>query len=273
MTSPSFLCVLPAVWGNTTERCLRSMFPQELAYEPTDGLSWSPDPRFPSSFGFSPAEVLLVDNTRDNEFCDLGRMDLPDGLRVHRDPDGHNLGVAGSWNVAAREVLDQGLDWLVIVSASMLFGRDLHTTFRSEVEAHPGAQMVESMGNSWHLIAIARSTLEAVGLFDPNFYPAYEEAIDWGYRQRLVGLEDLGWPRAWCNAMSIGYAVHVDPERWNAPSGNGPALAAYYESKWGGPKGAETFTTPWGDPDTPLDYWPDYTIPELAHRYDLEVWW
>ena len=157
----TFLAVLPVIWDQTADPCLTSML----------------DPR--SSLGLAPHEILVVDNTRDGYHAD--GVDIIDGagrhvmsvsglpVPVYRDPDGHNLGVAGSWNVGARQVLERELDWLVIVSTSMLFGPELHTTFRHEVEAHPDAQIVECAGNSWHLIAIARWTLEAVGLFDEHY--------------------------------------------------------------------------------------------------------
>lgn len=247
--SMSFLAVLPVVWEQTAIPCLASMVDER------------------SSLGLKRREILVVDNTRH------GYSVAPAGVELYRDPDGHNLGVAGSWNVGARRVLEQGLDWLVIVSTSMLFGPDLHTTFRQQVERHPDAQIVESTGNSWHLIAIARSTLATVGLFDENFYPAYEESIDWGYRQRLLGLEQQGWPREWSNCMSVGYAMHVDRAAWDAPSCPAGPLQTYYEQKWGGPKGHERFVHPWDNPDLPLDYWPVYTVPEMAERYGLEVWW
>lgn len=253
MSDQTFLVCLPVISREIAGPCLDSMF--RVGDEP-------------SSLGFDPSEVLAIDNCRDR-WPVLGTY----GVRTYRDPDGHNLGVAGAWNIAAREVLDQQLDWLVIASTVMRYGPELHTTFRREVEANAGAQIVECHGNSWHLIAIARSTLEIVGLFDTNYYPAYEEAIDWGYRQKILGLEALGWPRVWCNAMSAGHAMHVDRSKWDAPSCPGRPLTDYYEAKWGGPKVAERFVHPFGDPTKPLDWFDETPIPVLAQRYGLEVWW
>lgn len=258
----TLLAVVPVIWEETAAACLDSMLMPH------------------SACGFWPEEILVVDNTRGGDVLApdgaVGRRLHGCAVAVHRDPNGHNLGVAESWNVAAREVIGRRLDWLVICSTSVIFGPELHTTFRREVEAYPDAQIVESMGNSWHLIAIARSTLETVGLFDPWFYPAYEEAIDWGYRQKVLGLEDVGWPRVWCNAMSIGHAVHVDRSRWDAPAApNGP-LRAYYDEKWGGPKGSERYTRPFGDLSLPVDWWETpFSVAEAARRYGLPEgeWW
>jgi hypothetical protein len=211
-----------------------------------------------SAFGLPPEEILVVDNTRDGSFPNLG-------LPSYRDPEGHNLGVARSWNVGARRVLEEGLDYLVVVSASMLFGPILHTTWRWQLETFFGAPVIEADGHSWHLIAFHRSAFERVGLFDENFYPGYFEAIDFGRRLALVGLEG-GWPRPWVNALSQGAALH------NAVvSTPADPLLAYYAEKWGGAKGSETFDRPWGD--QAIDFFPDRSIPELAEAYGLEVWW
>lgn len=252
----TFLAVIPAVWTET--------------FFPFLSSALRPD----SSLGLRPDEMLVVDNTRRGDLAALDYDWKYAGVRVYRDLANHNLGVAESWNIGAREVLAHGHDWLVIISTSMLFGPELHTTFRREVEAHPDAQIVECLGNSWHLIAIARSTLETVGLFDPWFHPGYEEAIDWGYRQKVLGLEALGWPRVWCNAMSIGHAVHIDRNRWDAPSVRGDLLVQRYVEKWGGPKGQERWVHPYNDPSKPLDWWETPFDPaEAARRYELEVWW
>lgn len=119
-----------------------------------------------SALGLSLHDILLVDNTREGWAHKYG-------IRTHRDPDGHNLGVAGSWNVGAKEVLDRGLDYLLIISSVVQFGPALHTTWLEQMEQFWDANVIEAAGHSWHLIAFHRRVFETVGLFDPNFYPAY----------------------------------------------------------------------------------------------------
>lgn len=215
-----------------------------------------------SAAGFAPNEILVVDNTRDGTASRYG-------LRTHRDPDGHNLGVARSWNVGAREVLDRGLDYLVICSSVMQFGPILHTTWRAQLEDYWGARVIEAHIHSWHAIALHRSTFERVGLFDGNFYPAYGESIDWCYRLRMVGWEQ-GFSKISFNALSQGHGLHTNVVRC-LPA---PWLD-YYARKWGGAKGDEAFTAPFGD--RPLDYWEDIPVPVLAQRYGLGEygvgWW
>lgn len=243
------LAVLPVIDTEYTETCIDSM------------------QRSDSAFGVAAEDVLLIDNTRNGDLWNptrSGRDVFHRGMRVHRDIDGHNLGVARAWNVGAREVLERGLDYLVIMSASMLFGPDMHTTWLRQMTTFWGSDLIESEGNSWHLIAIHRSCFERVGLFDENFYPAYEESIDWGYRAMQVGI--VHWPRAWVNAMSqgTGMALPLVSCPW------GP-LRDYYVSKWGGVKGEEKWVLPFGD--KPLDYWEEVAIPDLAAKYELVKWW
>lgn len=248
--SRSLLCVLPVVSHHTADACLESLA------------------RHDSASGIDPADILIVDNTRDGSFADWCLR----GFRYYRDPDGHNLGVARSWNVGAREVLAQGHDYLLVMSSVMVFGPILHTTWRRQMEEFWGEHVIECDGHSWHLIAFHRRVFETVGLFDPAFYPAYEEGIDYGYRMRQVGMEG-GWRRCWVNAMSQGHAMHVNggtPDD-RLPSCKFGPLRDHYRAKWGGVKGEETFTLPYGD--KPLDYIVEEPIPVLAQRYGLEVWW
>ena len=219
-----------------------------------------------SSFGIPPSEVVIVDNTRHG----IDRDRVGD-FAYYRDPDGHNLGVARSWNVGAQAVMERGLDYLVILSASMLFGPELHITWREQMDRHWGSLVIENTGNSWHLIAIHADAFRAAGLFDSNFYPGYFEAVDWHLRLIRSGECERArngtiWPNLWVNAMSRGVAMH-------APFVDTPPdpLLEYYCQKWGGAKGEETHTLPWGN--KPLDYFEDVPIPVLAERYGLSRWW
>jgi hypothetical protein len=237
------LCVLPCISHHTADICLPSIVRED------------------SAAGLDPSEVLIVDNSPAGSFTGWQRF----GFRYHRDADGHNLGVARSWNVGARAVLERGLDYLVIMSTAMQFGPILHTTWRRQMETFWGAHVIEADGHSWHLIAFHRRVFETVGLFDPAFWPAYEEGIDFGYRMRLCGLEG-GWTRVWVNALSQGHAMHVDIV--DCPF---VPLRNFYISKWGGAKGEEKWTKPFGD--KPIDYITEEPIPVLAERYGVTRWW
>lgn len=253
MPHGGLLTVLPVIRDDTGRRCIESLLDPER------------------SSGLTADEVLVVDNTQ------YGFSDHR--CRIHRDPNGHNLGVARAWNVAIREVLNSKLDYVVLLSASVEFGPILHCTWKSQMEAHWGSHLIEAKGHSWHLIAIHRRVFETIGLFDENFYPAYFEAIDFGYRMRTCGVvpwygdathnPELGleqnYESVWVNAMSWGAAQHMVVDMPAGP------LLEYYETKWGGAKGEETWTKPWGR--HPIDYFPERSIPDLAKQYELAHWW
>lgn len=234
------LAVIPIITPDWADQCIASIR--------------RPD----SSLGFEHDDILVVDNSR-------SRFARSYGLRTYEDPDGHNLGVARSWNVGAEEVLNSDYDYLVLMSASMMFGPILHCTFKWQLEQFAGAKIIEADGHSWHLIAIHRTCFEKIGLFDENFYPGYFEQIDWCYRLRMVGWEQ-GFIRVWVNALSQAVAGHN--EIVSCPA---TPLLAYYEEKWGGPKGQEQWVQPFGN--KPLEYWPVNDIPTLATKYGLENWW
>ena len=243
------LVVVPVIWDVPADICMGSMLAEN------------------SSAGFAHDEILVVDNSREG-------WGHKYGVRTHRDPDGHNLGVARSWNVGAREVLDRDLDYLVICSASMQFGPMLHCTWRWQLEQFWGETVIETDGHSWHAIAFHRRVLERVGLFDPAFWPAYVEGIDYGYRMRVLGLEH-GWRHVWFNALSQGHGMHVDRTTWDAPLCPFGPLDEFYRAKWGGPKLEETWVLPYGN--KPIDYIVEEPIPVLAERYGLGPrfggWW
>lgn len=241
--SEELLVVLPVIAQATTDVCLRSVL------QPN------------SAAGLEASEILVVDNSRD------GWAEGRYGLRTYRDPDGHNLGVARAWNVGALEVLDRGQDYLVLMSASMMFGPELHTTWRRQMHTFWGSDLIECEGNSWHLIAIHRRLFEQVGLFDGNFYPGYWEADDFMFRASQTGV--VHWPRAWVNALSQGSGLTIGlGGQVSCPA---KPLLRYWHTKWGGPKGEEKWVLPFNG--KPLDYWEDLPIPLMAERYGLEVWW
>lgn len=234
------LVVLPVITETYADKCIETLLMPK------------------SSAGFAREDILIIDNSRHG-------FAVKYKLRTHRDRSRHNLGVARSWNIGAQEVLDKKLDYLVILSASMIFGTELHCTFLSQMKAFWGENVIEAHGHSWHMIAIHRRVFEQVGLFDSNFYPAYFEAIDFSYRMRMAGLEHDFIP-VWFNAMSQGSALHNEVVHIPADP-----LLDYYKRKWGGDKGQETFKLPFGD--KPISYFKDIPIPELAERYKLVSWW
>lgn len=244
MKDKKLLAVLPIMIESISDKCIDSIM------QPN------------SAAGLEKHELLIIDNSKDGygkKYADKY------GLNVYRDKDGHNLGTSISWNIGAREVLERDYDYLVIMSASMLFGPELHTTWTKQMRTFWGATAIECDGHSWHLIALHKKVFETVGLFDENFYPAYFEQIDFCYRMRMVDMEKM-WPRVWVNALSQGAGLHNKVVQVPAQP-----LLDYYESKWGGEKGRERFDHPFNRHD--LDFWDRPSIEQMANDYQLKEWW
>ena len=177
-------------------------------------------------------DVLVIDNTVDN------------------------TGVGASWNIGAQHCLDTGADWLIIMSAALRFGEPRGEDFLAALDANEGAIAVEAAhGIGWHLIAFARSTLERVGLFDENFWPAYFEDIDYA-RRVLVALapgEEQWWPKVTVDIAMAGVRHGVD---LGGVKDDPDALLSYYRRKWGGDPGLERWSVPFNDPTHDVRWWP-----------------
>lgn len=179
-----------------------------------------------------------------------------------------NLGVAASWNLAAKEVLAGGHDWLVCCSTSTRFGPEGGRDFAYRLDREtPGAfddevreqvVVVEPLPPvGWHLIAWHRILLSRVGFFDENIWPAYGEDIDWSHRVLAFlgspGRKAEQWARvpvdAWITMQGASVKLHgvvPDSDRnW-----------AYLARKWGDPY-RQVYEHPFNDPRNGLDYWPD----------------
>lgn len=163
-----------------------------------------------------------------------------------------NLGAAGSRNVGVRKLLEYGIDWLVDLSPVLRCGPPGGLDFLALLDENADAWVVQASAPvNWHCMAWHRRTFEAVGLWDENFWPVYGEDGDMAYRIACAMPPD-----SWRN---------VDVDAWVTMYGHSVKLAGvqvdhariwrYYERKWGGLSGAETYTTPFNT-GHPISWWP-----------------
>lgn len=226
--------------------------------------------------------LLIIDNSTDG-FCKKFE-DL--GAQVRYFP--HNIGVARAWNLGIAE----GKDYTFFVSSSVKFNKGFkevvdgleellaqevddqydHETEQAIQGHHSGVEWGVFTQLGWHCNAISKKTVDKIGLFDENFYPAYYEDTDYCRRLYLAGLhpnlkgETLGGviPTLTIDAKPIGIAVSVNQGGLQVDYSK---LAEYYKSKWGGVPGEETSEKPFGCPL--LRFWPRAGIEELKERYGL----
>lgn len=210
-----------------------------------------------ASMGKITVPLLIVDNSPDSHTKTMG---LPDGAQVEYYPQ--NLGVAASWNRG----LKQGARWTMICSASMRFGEgglgrviDLASAAADE----RGLLLYNNYSDGprtlgWHIIVIGHATVTAVGYFDENFYPAYWEDNDYGYRMHLAGMAFPGViPLPSITVPDLAPVGHYVALSSGAVKGlNMSDNEAYYEKKWGGPSAQEKWVHPFNDPTKGIDWWP-----------------
>ncbi len=205
---------------------------------------------------YSPSELVVINNNAtDAEFKhQLDTLATTSGFTVlHQEK---NLGVSASWNLIIRTGFAKGYDWVLIGS--------------NDIFLHPGslkAAMDFKKENDvviWHLHAfnfflINKNTMDTVGWFDENFYPAYKEDQDFSYRCQLAlarrvlsipnsGADHFGSATIRSNPVSVAHKKQNRARRIN-----------YYKAKWGGDVGKEVFRNPFNNPEHDHRWWPNFS--------------
>lgn len=191
-----------------------------------------------SMVGVPSHRIVVVDNCRQT-------FEYP-AWRYSAHPR-HNIGVSKSWNHAARMVLDDQRDYLVICSTSILFGANGGSDIQDRLDDTAdewGMEIDNAIG--WHMIVFSRKTFETIGLFDEAFFPGYWNDTDFLYRMGLAGLPSPRENGRWMARTTLDIA-----DRGAALSLTGGfvkcdmrAQGDLYRAKWGGDQGYEKFEKP-----------------------------
>jgi len=184
-----------------------------------------------------------------------------------------NLGVAGSWNFGIRtglehfksdffliinndvllhpEMIDKLIEKIkdrqtLLVSATDISGRISSASEISGFLAPSEEVQVEAPEFSSFLIK--KETIEKVGYFDEQFYPAYFEDNDYHFRIRKAGY------KAWKinTAVYFHYGSRTIKENENIKMISDRGYLGnkeYYKRKWGGYPGEEKYQTPFNNKD------------------------
>lgn len=148
-----------------------------------------------------------------------------------------NLGVAASWNFIIRTT--PAAPWWCLVNADVEFAPgDLARL--ADVMADPSARVACLV--EFGAFGINAACVDRVGWVDESFVPIYCEDIDYRYRCRLAGVPVVDVPSGATHVGSVSY--RSDPERAAHNARTYPLNVAYYEAKWGGPMGRETYRSP-----------------------------
>lgn len=205
-----------------------------------------------------PADVLIINNNSvDPEFVKqvevLGNTERLQVLHQEK-----NMGVAASWNLIISAAFKLGHEWVFIGSNDTFLH---HGSLSAAINLRK-----DSAFGVWHLHAfdfflLHSSTIEKVGWFDENFYPAYKEDQDYMYRCCLAGVQRMDIPG--CSADHVRSATISSNRKYQMRNcETHTANLNYYVEKWGGDAGHELFSNPYGDVRYGLRFWrtPDSTL-------------
>jgi hypothetical protein len=151
---------------------------------------------------------------------------------------GHNIGVGASWNLGMK--VTPTAPWWFICNDDLTWGPGDLARLDAAVDPRSGC-LYYTLGMAG--FALTRHTLNAVGWFDENIHPAYNEDLDYQRRARLLGIPEVEVGFSGTHEGSA--TIMADPVLRAVNGRTHPANDAYYAAKWGGPKqGGETFSTP-----------------------------
>lgn len=174
---------------------------------------------------------------------------------------GINDGVSAGWNNGLNYVLDNELDYVIILSQNVVFTQGM-CDFIAELEKMPEYGTISQEG--YHCIALSRKTIEMVGLFDTNYYPIYYEDTDYELRLFKAGLiHELYETKIGALKTPGGYSTTLGMR----PEVEG--CKRYFVMKWGQifdymHYESQTFhDRPFNNPNNAMDYFPKHTTEEL----------
>ena len=145
-----------------------------------------------------------------------------------------NRGVSVSWNEGIAASMNDGSDITLVCNDDIEFldgGFQKFVTFLAAQEDFGLGFAFGVEGENSHLagqvfsqdfacFAVGKRTVERIGFFDENFYPAYFEDNDYRYRGELAGI-----------AVTVDERVILKHER-SATTRNSVALTARHHKKW-----------------------------------------
>jgi GT2 family glycosyltransferase len=179
------------------------------------------------------SEILLVDNASSDGSADFVRARFPHVIVIQNST---NLGVAAGWNVGIAHAKGQILfflnqdvfvreGWLSQMEQAMNANRTIGIAgckllYPDEITIqHAGAYILYPLGLTEHrglrefdegqyeeeldvdyvtgaAFGVKRYVLDSIGTFDPMFYPAYYEDVDFCVRARTAGFQVIYVPKA-----------------------------------------------------------------------------
>lgn len=174
-------------------------------------------------------------------------LNLPPSVmnKVHLYRPGQNLGVAASWNY----FLKTYPDYIIISNDDIEVGPTAIENMVDAAEANPDGLFfcIDSAGiNAWSFFLERKRSLEVIGDYDENFWPAYFEDNDRYRRYMLAGYEVHKAPGIEFYHFGSATIKAYDHEQEMRHHEYFRRNQEYYISKWGGEPHEEVYTTEFG---------------------------
>ena len=150
-----------------------------------------------------------------------------------------NIGLAACWNLLFAMYNDYiiiGNDDVIVEPGTL---REMVTAAQASKEA-----LFFGFKDEFSFFLLKKAAFLQAGPFDPAFWPIYWEDVCMGYRLSRLGytpvvVESARFEHEHSRSLNSLKGEATD-RFWKRFKRN----QAYYEDKWGGPRGAETFTVP-----------------------------
>lgn len=188
------------------------------------------------SSDFPNTYIFILDNGRQ------GISRLENNIQV-MGGHGMNMGVAASWNILLQHIFVTGHTHALILNDDIYLGKkeqDIQKAIQDDISC----DLFVSFSYGMCSFIMPKQTVEDVGMFDVNIFPAYYEDNDMMYRIKL-------------SAGRIAKVVELDPFIFRRsksiekePKLNQQYLKNrdYYVEKWGGSPDEEKYTIPFNNP-------------------------
>lgn len=202
-----------------------------------------------------------------------------------------NIGCMASHNKGIDFMVEQGADWLIVISPAIRFGRKGGLDFIDILKQHPdyhiihgasenveGGKQSEPNGGGhnkvfgWHLVAFNKTVFETIGCWDENFSNYSLDDIDMTLRVKK-GILDVKWDTYPCDVYDtrMSHSLHFVK---NVVGGCAyPPRNSYFKRKWGREGGEwqnDGYDNPFNDPAKPLSFWPDKDDPLSIHQVEFK---
>ena len=203
-------------------------------------------------------KLIMVNNFDIPEVYDFCVEAKEKGAEVYYQPE--NAGLATSWNLGMRRMIEDSCDFVIFLSVSAIFNKpmQLFIDFIAEHEERdPRCRYICSELATLHCFAHTPMSVEMGGYFDENFWPIYFEDTDYGKRSKHNNVNQY---ITWCNLQDVvhskGFSIAMkNPRLFKMYEAEIQNIHNYYVGKWGGTHNNETFENPFNNPDTSINEW------------------